>query len=46
LDSAAAFRSAVAAGSATVTTQATELCHRDDVERLEAELARQEFSLA
>ena len=38
-----AFRSAVAAGSATVTTQATELCHRDDVERLEAELAAQEF---
>lgn len=38
-----AFRSAVAAGSATVTTRATELCHRADVERLEAELAAQEF---
>jgi 6-phosphofructokinase 2 len=36
-----AFRSAVAAGSATVTTRATELCHRVDVERLEAELAEQ-----
>lgn len=36
-----AFRSAVAAGSATVTTHATELCHRVDVERLEAELAEQ-----
>ena len=36
-----AFRSAVAAGSATVTTRATELCHRPDVERLEAELAEQ-----
>lgn len=38
-----AFRSAVAAGSATVTTVATELCHREDVERLEAELAAQDF---
>lgn len=35
----AAFRAAVAAGSATAMTAATELCHRDDVERLEAELA-------
>ena len=35
-----ALRAAVAAGSATVTTSATELCHRADVERLEAELAR------
>lgn len=35
----AAFRAAVAAGSATVMTPATELCHRADVERLEAELA-------
>ena len=34
----AAFRAAVAAGSATVTTTATELCHRADVERLEAQL--------
>jgi len=34
-----AFRTAVAAGSATVMTPATELCHREDVERLEAELA-------
>ena len=34
-----AFRSAVAAGSATAMTPGTELCHRDDVERLEAELA-------
>jgi 6-phosphofructokinase 2 len=34
----AAFRAAVAAGSATAMTPATELCHRDDVERLEAEL--------
>ncbi|XTR53312.1 hypothetical protein ACOM2C_05010 [Pseudarthrobacter sp. So.54] len=33
-----ALRAAVAAGSATVTTSATELCHRADVERLEAEL--------
>ncbi|WP_202614209.1 1-phosphofructokinase family hexose kinase [Marisediminicola antarctica] len=33
-----AFRAAVAAGSATAMTPATELCHRDDVERLEAEL--------
>jgi len=38
-----AFRSAVAAGSATVTTRATELCHRADVEGLEAELAGQAF---
>lgn len=35
----AAFRAAVAAGSATVMTPATELCHREDVERLETELA-------
>jgi len=35
----AAFRAGVAAGSATASTPATELCHRDDVERLEAELA-------
>ena len=38
-DAAAAFRAAVAAGSATAMTPATELCHRVDVERLEAELA-------
>ena len=37
-----ALRAAVAAGSATVAiTAATELCHREDVERLEAELAAQ-----
>lgn len=35
----AAFRAGVAAGSATVMTPATELCHRADVERLEAELS-------
>ena len=35
----AAFRAAVAAGSAAVMTPATELCRRDDVERLEAQLA-------
>jgi 6-phosphofructokinase 2 len=35
----AAFRAGVAAGSATVMTPATELCHRSDVERLEAELS-------
>ncbi|WP_026549320.1 1-phosphofructokinase family hexose kinase [Arthrobacter sp. Br18] len=34
-----AFRAAVAAGSATAMTPATELCHRRDVERLEAELS-------
>lgn len=34
----AAFRAAVAAGTATVTTTATELCHRADVERLEGQL--------
>ena len=34
-----AFRAGVAAGSATASTPATELCHREDVERLEAELA-------
>lgn len=34
-----AFRAAVAAGSAAVITPATELCHRADVERLEAELS-------
>ena len=38
-DAPAAFRAAVAAGSATAMTPATELCHRADVERLEAELA-------
>jgi 6-phosphofructokinase 2 len=35
-----AFRSAVAAGSATAMSPASDLCTRDDVERLEAELAR------
>ncbi|WP_308071594.1 1-phosphofructokinase family hexose kinase [Kocuria sp. LUK] len=35
---AAALRAAVAAGSATAMTPATELCHRADVERLEHEL--------
>ncbi|QCB98955.1 1-phosphofructokinase family hexose kinase [Arthrobacter sp. PAMC25564] len=35
----AAFRAAVAAGTATVTTPATELCNRADVERLESGLA-------
>ncbi len=35
-----AFCSAVAAGCAAVMTPATELCHRSDVERLEAALAR------
>ena len=35
----AALRSAVAAGSAAVMSPATELCCRDDVERLEAEIA-------
>lgn len=39
-DLATAFRSGVAAGAATATTEATELCHRVDVERLEAELGR------
>ncbi|TFB46803.1 1-phosphofructokinase family hexose kinase [Cryobacterium tagatosivorans] len=34
-----AFRAAVAAGTATTMTPGTELCRRDDVERLEAELA-------
>jgi 6-phosphofructokinase 2 len=38
-DADAAFRAAVAAGSATAMTPATELCHRVDVERLEAELS-------
>ncbi|MBG6058082.1 6-phosphofructokinase 2 [Cryobacterium sp. MP_M3] len=38
-DTDAAFRAAVAAGSATAMTPATELCHRHDVERLEALLA-------
>lgn len=33
------FRSAVAAGSATAMTPGTDLCHADDVERLEAMLA-------
>jgi len=36
---AAAFRTAVAAGSAAAMTPATELCHRHDVERLEKELS-------
>jgi 6-phosphofructokinase 2 len=39
-DLATAFRAGVAAGAATATTEATELCHRDDVERFEADLAR------
>ena len=34
-----AFRAGVAAGSATAMSPATELCSRQDVERLEAELA-------
>ncbi len=38
-DLAAAFRAGVAAGAATATTEATELCHRADVERFEALLA-------
>lgn len=38
-DLAAAFRAGVAAGAATATTEATELCHRDVVERFEAQLA-------
>lgn len=38
-DAAAAFRAAIAAGSATAMTPGTELCHRDDFEQLEAELA-------
>lgn len=38
-DLATAFRSGIAAGAATATTEATELCHRADVERLEAALA-------
>lgn len=37
-DEASAFRSAVAAGTATAMTPATELCARAEVERLEAEL--------
>ncbi len=37
-DLAAAFRAGVAAGAATATTEATELCHRDDVELFEREL--------
>ena len=36
---AGAFRSGVAAGAATALTEATELCHRSDVERFEAQLA-------
>lgn len=36
-----AFRTAVAAGTAAVTTPASELCHREDVERLEAALSPQ-----
>ncbi|HET8958276.1 MAG TPA: 1-phosphofructokinase family hexose kinase [Microcella sp.] len=35
----AAFRAGVACGAATAMTAATELCHADDVRRLEAELA-------
>ena len=35
----AAFRAGVAAGAATATTEATELCHRADVEHFEAMLA-------
>lgn len=38
-DLATAFRGGVAAGAATATTEATELCHRDDVERFERQLA-------
>ncbi|WP_218925618.1 1-phosphofructokinase family hexose kinase [Microcella indica] len=38
-DIAEAFRAGVAAGAAAAMTAATELCHRDDVERLESELA-------
>ena len=38
-DLATAFRGGVAAGAATATTEATELCHRADVERFERELA-------
>lgn len=34
-----AFRAAIAAGSATTMTPGTELCRRDDFERLEGELA-------
>ncbi|MDO9590431.1 MAG: PfkB family carbohydrate kinase, partial [Microcella sp.] len=36
---ASAFRAGVAAGTAAATTEATELCHREDVERFERELA-------
>lgn len=36
-----AFRAGVAAGTATAMTEATELCHRADVERLEAQLLAQ-----
>jgi 6-phosphofructokinase 2 len=39
-DLAAAFRAGVAASAATATTAATELCHRDDVERFERDLER------
>lgn len=35
----AAFRAGAAAGAATSTTEATELCHRDVVERFEGQLA-------
>ncbi|MFM2353822.1 MAG: hypothetical protein RLZZ608_1228, partial [Actinomycetota bacterium] len=38
-DLAAAFRAGVAAGAATATTEATELCHRDVVEQFERDLA-------
>jgi len=34
-----AFRAGVAAGTAAAMTAATELCHREDAERLEAQLA-------
>ncbi|UYN83183.1 MAG: 1-phosphofructokinase family hexose kinase [Microcella sp.] len=35
-----AFRAGIAAGAATSTTEATELCHRADVEHFEEQLAR------
>lgn len=38
-DPGSAFRAAVAAGTATTMTPGTQLCRRDDVERLEAQLA-------
>jgi 6-phosphofructokinase 2 len=39
-----AFRAAVAAGSATTMSRAMELCSREEMERLETELASVEFS--